>query len=49
MVQRIVDDIRAALDHDLYFAALSTSLTLPDICGKAELSIRMRKVVKNVI
>lgn len=36
MVQRIVDDIRAALDHDLYFAALSTALTLPDICGKAE-------------
>lgn len=33
MVQRIVDDIRAALDHDLYFAALSTALTLPDICG----------------
>lgn len=28
MVQRIVDDIRAALDHDLYFAALSTALTL---------------------
>ena len=27
MVQRIVDDIRAALDHDLYFAALSTALT----------------------
>lgn len=36
MVQRIVDDIRAALDHDLYFVALSTALTLPDICGKAE-------------
>lgn len=36
MVQRLVDDIRAALDNDLYFAALSTALTLPDICGKAE-------------
>ena len=36
MVQRIVDDIRTALDNDLFFAALSTALTLPDICGKAE-------------
>lgn len=36
MVQRIVDDIRAALNNDLYFVALSTALTLPDICGKAE-------------
>ena len=36
MVQRIVDDIRAALDHDLYFVALSTALTLPDVCGKVE-------------
>ena len=35
MVQRLVDDIRAALDNDLYFVALSTALTLPDICGKA--------------
>ncbi|MFR0968762.1 MAG: hypothetical protein ACLSEV_05645 [Coprococcus sp.] len=47
MVQRIVDDIRAALDHDLYFAALSTSLTLPDICGKAEYP--NEKSSKNVI
>lgn len=36
MVQRLVDDIRTALDNDLFFAALSTALTLPDICGKAE-------------
>lgn len=36
MVQRIVDDIRGALDNDLYFVALCTALTLPDICGKAE-------------
>ncbi len=36
MVQKIVDDIRAALNNDLYFVALSTALTLPDICGKAE-------------
>ena len=35
MVQRLVDDIRAALDNDLYFVALSAALTLPDICGKA--------------
>lgn len=36
MVQRFVDDIRSALDNNLYFVALSTALTLPDICGKAE-------------
>lgn len=36
MVDRIVQDIRGALDHDLYFAALNCALTLPDICGKAE-------------
>lgn len=36
MVQKIVNDIRAALNNDLYFVALSTALTLPDICGKAE-------------
>lgn len=36
MLQMIIDDIRTALDHNIYFAALSTALTLPDICGKAE-------------
>ncbi|SDW81518.1 hypothetical protein SAMN05216391_11860 [Lachnospiraceae bacterium KHCPX20] len=36
MVQRIIDDIRGALDHDLYYVALNSALTLPDICGKAE-------------
>lgn len=36
MVQKIVDDIRVALNNNLYFVALSTALTLPDICGKAE-------------
>ena len=36
MVQKILDDIRAALNNDLYFVALSAALTLPDICGKAE-------------
>ena len=36
MVQRIVDDVRNALNNNLYFAALISALTLPDICGKAE-------------
>lgn len=36
MVQKIIDDIRAALNNDLYFVTLSTALTLPDICCKAE-------------
>ena len=36
MVQRIVNDIREALNNNLYFVALISALTLPDICGKAE-------------
>lgn len=36
MIDRIVQDIRGALDNNLYFAALNCALTLPDICGKAE-------------
>ena len=36
MIDRIVQDIRGALDNNLYFAALNSALTLPDICGKAE-------------
>ena len=36
MVDRIIHDIRGALNNDLFFAALNCALTLPDICGKAE-------------
>lgn len=36
MVSRLVQDIEKALNNDLYFAALVSALTLPDICGKAE-------------
>lgn len=35
MVFRLVQDIRKALEHELYFVALSSALTLPDICGRA--------------
>ena len=35
MITRLVQDIRKALENDLYFAALNSALTLPDICGKA--------------
>lgn len=35
MVIRLVQDIRKALENELYFVALSSALTLPDICGKA--------------
>ena len=35
MIIRLVQDIRKALENELYFAALSSALTLPDICGKA--------------
>ena len=36
MINRIIQDIRGALENNLYFAALNSALTLPDICGKAE-------------
>lgn len=36
MIDRIVQDIRGALDQNLFFVALNSALTLPDICGKAE-------------
>ena len=36
MIDKIIDEINAALSHNLYFAALSLVLTLPDICGRAE-------------
>lgn len=35
MVFRLVQDIRKALENKLYFVALSSALTLPDVCGKA--------------
>ncbi len=35
MLLRLIDDINRALDNDAYLAALSSALTLPDICGKA--------------
>lgn len=36
MIVKIVNEIREALSNNLYFVALMSSLTLPDICGKAE-------------
>lgn len=35
MIIQLVQDIRKALESNLYFVALSSALTLPDICGKA--------------
>lgn len=35
MIFRLVQDIRKALENELYFVALSSALTLLDICGKA--------------
>lgn len=34
MVIRLIQDIRRALENELYFVALSSALTLPDVCGK---------------
>ena len=36
MLLNIIDEVNKALDNDLYIAALSLALTIPDICGKAE-------------
>ena len=49
MIIRLVQDIRKALENELYFVALSSALTLPDICGKAayptERSTRKRYIL----
>ena len=34
MINRIVSEIRSALENDLFIVALQAALTLPDICGK---------------
>lgn len=34
MILQLIRDIRKALENDLYFTALCSALTLPDICGK---------------
>ena len=31
MIEKLIKEIENALSHDLYFAALSLALTLPDI------------------
>lgn len=36
MVSIIISEIKDALKHKLYFIALSSALTLPDVCGMAE-------------
>lgn len=36
MIDRLVQEINTALDNGCYLVALSSALTLPDICGKAE-------------
>ena len=36
MIQKMINEIKSALDQRLYLVALSAALTLPDVCGKAE-------------
>lgn len=36
MINQIISEIRMALEHKLYMVALTSALTLPDVCGKAE-------------
>ena len=38
MVVRLVQDIRKALENELYFVALSSALTLPDTRSRVCLS-----------
>ena len=35
MVNRIIKEIKVALDNECYIVALMGALTLPDICGKS--------------
>ena len=36
MVERLVKEIQTGLENRCYISALTTALTLPDICGKAK-------------
>ena len=36
MIDRLISEIRQALESELYLSALALALTLPDTCGKAE-------------
>ena len=36
MIQKMIDEINIALNNGLYLVALTSALTLPDVCGKAE-------------
>ena len=36
MITQLINEIKIALDNELYFVALNSALTLPDVCGKAE-------------
>lgn len=36
MIERMVNEIRTAMENELYLSALALALTLPDTCGKAE-------------
>ena len=35
MIQRIINEVRTAIENDCYIVALMGALTLPDICGKS--------------
>ena len=36
MLLEIIKEIEKALDNEMFLSALALTLTLPDICGKAE-------------
>lgn len=36
MIERLIEEVEGCLKNELYMSALTTVLTLPDICGKAE-------------
>ena len=35
MINRIIEEIKVALDNECYIVALMSALTLPDICGRS--------------
>ena len=36
MIERLINEINLALDHNLYFSALALTLILPDACARVE-------------
>ena len=42
-MEKILNEIKKSLDYGLYYSALVLTLSLPDICGRAEFSEKYKE------